>query len=224
MNMRTLVVAIFIASVLCAVPYAKAQENKFSMDYWGFTYTDAGELKGLGFIPVIEPPLVVDLVKNQYTWVVKGAMLDSSRVEGGIEYYWYSGGSFEVFEDSNEPWNAVYSDENCQAPDWIGEISDVSTFEDGELYLQGDFLTLEVTFYTDYGFGDFEGMMDLTGGSHLNDIPPAYQTGWTFGGTTDQPWACIPEDFDHRWDGQLFLVMSSSTEKSTWGGIKSTFR
>jgi len=195
------------------------------MHHWGFTHHDGGMLFGLGFVPWIAPPLIVDLDNYQYTWVMEGLVLDDSYVEGGIEYYFYSGGTLKIYEDTVQPWNAVYSDANCQAPDWVGYISDASTFQDGEMILMGEFLSLTRTFYTDYGFGDYDGELDLVGGTQLSEIPVEYQNGWTFGGTTDQPWACVPEDYEHRWDGQLFLTYDpTTTEASTWSGIKSFYR
>ncbi|MCK4548108.1 MAG: hypothetical protein KAW17_11785 [Candidatus Eisenbacteria sp.] len=225
MNVRMVIVVGFIASAVCLVPSVWAQQSQFSMDYWGFTHEESGVLSGLGFIPLIEPPLVVDLENYQYTWVIEDAVLDSSRVDGGIEYYYYSGGTFKVYEDTVEPWNAVYSDADCQDPEWVGSISEPWTFQDGELFLLAEFQYLNRTYYTDYQFGDYEGMMDLTGGTHLDDIPPLLRHGWTFGGATDQPWACIPEDYEYRWDGQLFLVEDPTrTESTTWSGIKSFYR
>jgi hypothetical protein len=225
MKVRVLMLACLAASVTCAAPSAWAQENQFSMDYWGFTSVSGGVLSGVGFVPVIEPPLVVDLENNQYTWVIEGVVMDSSRTEEGIEYYFFSGGTFKVYEDPVQPWNAVYSDEDCHSPDYLGTISDPWTFQDGVLFLQGDFRTLESTYYTDDNFGDYEGLMDLTGGSGLEDIPEVLRHGWTFGGSTDEPWACIPPGYDYRWDGQLFLVQEpTGTEPVSWGGVKALFR
>ncbi len=227
MKVRMLMIACLTMGMLCAAPSAWTMENQFSMDYWGFTVLDEGVFFGLGFIPVIEPPLVVDLENNQYTWVMEDVVLDSSYTDtvNGIEYYFFSGGTFKVYEDPAQPWNAVYSDDGCGSPDWLGTISDPWTFRDGTLFLQGDFLTLEFTYYTDYQFGDYQGLMDLTGGSGLEDIPELLRHGWTFGGSTDQPWACIPEGYDYRWDGQLFLVHDpTATEPVSWSGVKALFR
>ena len=185
----------------------------------------AGALFGLGFVPVIEPPLIVDLENYQYTWVIEDVVLDSSYTDADIVYCFYSGGTFKVYEDRVAPWNAVYSDDECGTPDWLGTITDPWTFEDGILFLQGDFEHLETTSYTSYQFGDFEGTMDLTGGSGLGDIPELLRNGWTFGGATDQPWACIPEGYDQRWDGQLFLVQDpTSMEAISWSGVKALYR
>jgi hypothetical protein len=223
MNLRMVIVAC-LASALFGAP-AVAQEGQFSMDYWGFTSIEGGVLTGMGFIPVIEPPLIFDLENCQYTWVIEGAVLQDYSVEEGIEHYSFSGGTFKVYEDCAVPWNAWYSDLNCHGPSWIGEISGASTFQDGQLFLSGDFDYIMINYYTAYEFGDYDGLMDLTGGSHLGDIPELLRHGWTFGGETDQPWACVPVGFDYRWDGQLFLVQNpTGNETATWSGVKAMYR
>ncbi|MCK4546170.1 MAG: hypothetical protein KAW17_01900 [Candidatus Eisenbacteria sp.] len=209
-----------LAAALTLAPQAGlAQDGQYVMDYWGFTDQQPTTMNGLGFVDDIAPPFIWDPVTFQYTWLMDSVTLDSMYTdEFGCEHYFYSGGVYEVYEDIS--WNAIYDDsgENCS-------ISDPSTFTDGELYLLGNMLSLTLEYFPAYLMGSYQGTLDLVGGSHLEDIPELLRNGWTFGGVTGEQRICIPDGYDYRADGQLFLYEDpTATEESTWGGVKSLFR
>ncbi|MCK4548112.1 MAG: hypothetical protein KAW17_11805 [Candidatus Eisenbacteria sp.] len=203
---------------------AQAQNSQYSMDYWGYTHQEGGLLGGLGFVDDIQPPLTVDLENFQYTCVFEGLHLDSLVVdEFGYEHYYYTGGTFRVYEDAS--WNAIYDDTWCPEPYDSTYISEPWTFSDGEMILGGEFDHLLLDYFPQFQFGNYDGTMDLVEGTHLYEIPEILRNGWTFGGVTDQPWACIPDGYEHRMDGQLFLVEDpTATVEATWGGVKSLFK
>ncbi|MCK4548024.1 MAG: hypothetical protein KAW17_11360 [Candidatus Eisenbacteria sp.] len=167
-----------------------------------FAATDDSTLFGVGFVDDMQTPVTVDLETFQYTWVLEGVHFDSLVVDQyGCEYYYYTGGTFRIYEDSN--WNAFYSDMNCVPPDWTGEISNQRTFRDGEMILGGEFRYLVLDYFPAYGFGYYSGVLELTEGTHLFEIPEWIRYPWFLTGPVEALWGCVPDGYELRFDGQL---------------------
>jgi hypothetical protein len=61
------------------------------------------------------------------------------------------------------------------------------------------------------------------GGANLGDIPVGNRNGWTFAGSTNNA-LNIPPGYAHQIDGQNFLEQATFTRRSSWGGLKNTYR
>jgi hypothetical protein len=191
-------------------------------DYWGFSHEDeigggpgqpGNVLQARGFIDDMWGPyLVFDLATYQYTWEILD--LISQGFDWGTYQTPYAGGTVAIYEDANlDAWNS------CD-PDLI---SAPLTFVNGDAYLTGYFTSFFTWYNPNLGQGSFEGTVTWTGGTHLADIPVGSRNGWTFGGSTDNPYACVPAEYEHRVDGQIFLI-SSPTDEGTWGQIKNLLK
>jgi hypothetical protein len=134
-------------------------------------------------------------------------------VGGGTILISYVGGFLEIYRDGaqNADWGIFPP--NPTAP---------STFTDGELFFQGQFVDFTV-FLGATGAGSFEGNLNGVGGSLIDDV--CNGCAYTWGGefTTDAG-AQIPEGYDLQIDGVFEIEAAVSTEETTWGNLKALYR
>lgn len=218
---------LFIGIALALAPSA-AHAQQLIIDYVGFDYevpaappSQFGQLGtsyvGLGVVPNLFAPLVSDTSSNQYTYVVSGMVATNRTVIGSYVIIDYSSGTLSVYEDSKStgtPADFAPNPPNAQAP---------GTFTDGTLFLQGTLSNFQFVINTANNSGSYEAACVWDGGSHLGDINPGDRTGWTFAGATSNA-LNIPAGYSHQIDGQNFIVLATSTRRTTWGGLKSNYR
>ncbi|MCK4548109.1 MAG: hypothetical protein KAW17_11790 [Candidatus Eisenbacteria sp.] len=214
--MRTAIGLALLLSVLLSGVPGTAQ----IVDYWGFSdfpQTVGSGIVEVGFAIEIHAPLTYDPEGFQYTYAFEELMLAEVVPMGPATVYTYLGGFFNVYEDAS--FNATYDDAQCL-------VSDPATFTDGSLYLQAELDTLTWIYNSMTGRGSYDAVMTYTGGTHIDEIPLDCREGMMFGGTTDLSCTvCIPEGYDHRWDGQAFTIQGpSAVDSSTWGSVKTLFR
>ena len=216
--MRSLLVFLLVLSVMLIAVPAAAQHYIF--DYYGFSQEGGATLNAVGFLDQIMPPLTSDLASYQYTYAWENITIDAIVPMGPYVRYYYVGGTFRVYEDAS--FNAWYDDSNCPTSTLI---SLPSTFTDGDLYLEAVVDTIVHQFNTTTGIGSITGSLEYVGGSHLVEIPLDAREGTTYGGTTNNPLACVPDGYDYRWDCQAYYIEHPiGAEDDTWGSVKSLFR
>ncbi len=218
---------LFIGAMIALSPGA-AHAQQLIIDYVGFDYEvptpppgQFGQLGssyvGLGVVPNLFAPLVSDTSLNQYTYVVSGMTVASRQVFGDFVLINYTPGTLSVYQDakaSGTPAVWAPNPPNAQAP---------GSFTDGSLYLQGTLSNFQFVLNTANGSGSYEAACIWDGGSNLSDIPAGDRTGWTFSGATSNA-LNIPQGYAHQIDGQNFIILATSTRRTTWGGLKSTYR
>ncbi|MDM7916257.1 MAG: hypothetical protein ACE15D_05660 [Candidatus Eisenbacteria bacterium] len=201
--------------------WSAANGNPF-FDFYGYSYLDgpaftAGTVTTIPmlFDPVQpEPVLPLDLATNEYTVLVSDLVIESVQVTGPVTAVTYAGGTIRVFEDPAR--NAVWqwNPPNAQVP---------ATFQDGVLILEGRVTDGSLVWNGPGLSGVFQGHVDFTGGTKLDQIGDPAQ--WLFfGGTASGPFGGEPEGYDMAWDPQLLAPAPVATRPASWGAIKGLYR
>jgi hypothetical protein len=228
--MNRTAIALFVGMfALAAAGPPAVPAQTLLVDYVGFDYespnpdtTLFGEVGsgyvGIGFVTQIFAPLTSDTTNNEYTYRISGLTSVSRAVVGPFIIVDYtSPGFLWIWEDSKTLGTpATYGayPPNGTAP---------STFVDGTLYLGARLLNFQFIFNTSNGTGSYEADYEPFNGSHYPEIPANQQTGWTFAGATENS-LDIPPGYLHQIDGQIFLDPPVPTQRSSWGGIKASYR
>ncbi len=183
------------------------------IDFYGYAWEEGTgeiELKLAGKVDDILPPLTWT-PSFEYTIYLFNLAPGTTVVQGGgWEHTPYTGGRFQIWEDTTPDLAYGTFPPNATVP---------LTFVDGTLYLEGDFTTLDVYRNPGIGIGSFQGDLLFTGGTHLIELAVP---GWTFGGTTTYS-PDLPDGYSETWDG-MFYSETTGSEEQTWGGIKALFR
>ncbi len=227
--MRRMATAFFLA--LCAFlaagpPSARAQQLLY--DYVGFDFefpdpdgTLFGEVgsgyNGVGEVPNLFPPLLVDPANNYYTYYITGMTSISRFVFGDFVVVNYGPGTLRLYEDSRATGTApVYgvNPPNATSP---------GTFNDGILILEGVLTNFQLILNTVTQSGSYEAEFDVTGGTQFPIIPSDQRMGWTFAGVTGNS-TTTPTGYAHQVDGQVFLQEPTPARPTSWGTIKARYR
>jgi hypothetical protein len=222
---RRLAVVLTLGVFLGAFSPLAHAEDPILFDYVGYDYefpdpdtlifgeVGAGYV-GLGFCPVIFPPLVVDTTTYEYTYHLSGLTSINRSVFGDFVIIDYSGpGTFRIYEDAATPADYGVNPPNGTAP---------SSFSDGTMILEGEVSNFQIILNTASGTGSFEGVFEAVGGTQLANIPMGQRDGWTFAGLTGNEIA-KPEGYVHQVDGQV-LITVVPVEGTSWGDLKRRFR
>ena len=184
-------------------------------------------MRCVGQVSLFGPPLEflnASLPTTEYTFFISDMTSQgtSTIANGSLEVYTtnYTGGTLTLYGDVAR--NSVFSPnpENADVP---------STFVDGGApLLIGNFVNLRVTTnnFTAFDVGSIEGVINWTGGSLLpllgasESCPDLFTGGATW---STEPNIGIP-GYLFRHDGKLDLQCPTSSQKSSWGKIKSLYR
>ncbi len=151
----------------------------------------------------VDTPLPLDFANFEYTVVVTGLVMDSSGTTSE-----FSNGTVVIYEDA------------ATAADWANTAS----FSDGVPVLSGTLATFQHTMLT-VSLGNGQGMVDWTGGSRLNDLAPADQTGWPFLTAVSRSVTQVVPGYTEKWDGKIEPTEEVvATELQSWSGVKALFR
>lgn len=217
-----------LIGALLALHPGSARAQQLILDYVGFDYEvpapppgQFGQLGsgyvGLGVVPNLFAPLVSDTASKQYTYVVSGMTVVNRQTIGSFVVIDYSPGILSIYEDSKSGGTpAVWAPNppNAQAP---------GSFTDGALYLQGTLSNFQFVLNTANGSGSYDAGCVWNAGTNLGDIPFGDRTGWTFAGATSNA-LNIPAGYAHQIDGQNFIILATPARRTSWGGLKSTYR
>lgn len=153
--------------------------------------------------------------QNEYTVYITGFQSNGEYASGnvpGMDIIVYNLGRVEIFEDPS--FNG----------DWYAECPTVNDppdrFSDGSLWLGGDFTEFRLELFRDYGFGSFEGWIELDSGSAF----PFFEvTAYTFGGELVPPHnPGFPPCYEMSVDGQIW-VEPIPTEETNISRIKALY-
>ena len=151
----------------------------------------------------VDTPLPLDFANFEYTVVVTGLVMDSSGMTS-----MFSNGTVVIYEDA------------ASTADWTNS----SSFSDGVAILSGTLATFQHTMLT-VSLGNGQGMVDWTGGTRLNDLAPADQTGWPFLTAISRSETQVEPGYSEKWDGKIEPTEEVvATELQSWSGLKVLFR
>lgn len=194
----------------------------YETDYSGHISNAGSELTILGSIDTFFAPFG-DLDPNtvEYTFVFDGLVSLGTVVTGGVIFETdYAGGAFRIYADSVGNYDFGVNPPNGTAP---------STFEDGELILEGFLQNFHVVL-SDFGLppgatGSFTADWEFTGGSLYDRVVGCY--GPMLGNWTDDTdVVTLPAGYTSHTDGKFDLedCRPTGTEDSSWGSVKRLFR
>jgi hypothetical protein len=153
--------------------------------------------------PALElfPPL--DFANYQYTLVVTGLV-----PAGGNDW---TGGTIVLYEDALVGGTAA-------------DYANPATFTDGTPYLSGDLSLTRTPNVLFPNLTNIQGVVDWTGGSHINDLAPEDQSGWLFrAGGNSNPAEPVPDGYDEQWDGKIETEGVVPTADGSWGVLKAGY-
>ncbi len=214
---RFVTIALTALTALTLASLAFAQEEAHYEGYFqpGGSVSGPGQnLHGDGLVTALYPPLVSNFVAKEYTWHISGLTSQGSVNTGGTQFrtnYTTVGSTFEIWEDPGQDLRPVFY--NCPS----GVTHPKST--NGTLYLKGFFVSFLTTFDLAIGTGTFQGSLNWASGTHLSDLPVGRRGAWTFGGTTDNAYACIPVGSELAITGRIFQL-TTPVQGTSWGALK----
>lgn len=200
-------VILTLALCLIALAGPAAAVQFFDFDAQAILPTNVGSAaEAYGIIvngDAVDTPLPLDFANFEYTVVVTGLVLDSSGTTS-----LFSNGTVVIYEDASTP------------ADWTNTAS----FSDGIVVLSGTLTTFQHTMLlTTVGSG--QGYVDWTGGTRLNDLAPADQTGWPILTGISRSATQVEPGYTEKWDGKIEPTEEVvATEAQTWSGLKALFR
>ncbi len=151
----------------------------------------------------VTPPLPLDQASFQYTLVVTNLTLDSAGTTSN-----FSGGTVAIYQDGATP------------ADW----ADPTTFSDGTAILSGELVTFQHSMLTST-LGSGNGYVDWTGGTRLDELAPADQTGWPFLVLISRLPSQIQPGYTEMWDGKVEPTEDVvATEQRSWSELKAGYR
>jgi hypothetical protein len=222
----TLLLAAGIAGTMAIHP---ASAQQVLMDYVGFDYENpivvpntfggvGNGYVGVGEVPLINAPLVVDYTNFQYTYHITGLTASSRLVNGDFVVVNYSGpGTLTLYEDpksTGSPFDYGSFPPNPTAP---------STFIDGTPVLVGKLTNFQLIYSTFSGSGSYESDFEVVGGSQYGNIPADQRNGWQFAGLTKNT-ISVPDGYAHQVKGEAMIPQPTPTRSSSWGQLKRIYR
>lgn len=151
----------------------------------------------------VATPMPLDFAHYEYTIVVTGLIQDTTGATS-----LFSGGTVTIYQDA------------ATAAVWTMP----STFGDGTVVLSGTLAAFQRTMLT-ATLGSGAGTVDWTGGTMLNLLAPADQTGWPFLTAVSRAASQVQPGFSERWDGKVEPRGEVvSLEQRSWSELKAAFR
>ncbi|RPH93040.1 MAG: hypothetical protein EHM68_16265 [Lysobacterales bacterium] len=151
----------------------------------------------------VATPLPLDFANYEYTIVVTGLVQDTAGATS-----LFSGGAVAIHQDA------------ATSADWATP----SSFSDGTVILSGTLAAFQRTMLT-ATLGSGAGAVDWTGGTMLNLLAPADQTGWPFLTSVSRAASQVQPGYSERWDGKVEPREEVvSTERRSWSELKAGYR
>lgn len=151
----------------------------------------------------VPTPIPLDFANYGYTVVVTGLVQTSAGATS-----LFTGGAITIYQDA------------ATAADWANP----ATFTDGTAILSGSLVDFQRTMLTST-LGSGVGTVDWTGGTRLNELALADQTGWAFLTAVSRAVSQVQPGYSERWDGKVEPVGDVvSTETASWSELKASFR
>jgi hypothetical protein len=138
---------------------------------------------------------------------------------GGLFTVSYSGGSLFFHADAYGDAAFTHPEYGIDPPN----ATSPATFTDGELYLRGVFTSFTLLYHSSLHTGSFEGTIDWTGGSQLNQMYPDPH-GYALVGTVAPTGTPVPLGYDLESVGQITFDPALPAEGQTWGQVKDLYR
>ncbi len=186
--------------------------NGFSFEQGAFPPSNPGD--ALSFVSIVDglsAPLSWDPNSYQYTIYISGLVSQGEEhPDPNNIVVHYSGGLFDLYEDSQFNANPGENPPNASAP---------ASYIDGSLYLGGLMSRFVIYYNTQYNSGAFEADVAFTHGTNYDELGNQ-TTGYTFGGVFVFG---TPPGYDLQWDGQV-LLDPVPVQAKTWGAIKLAMR
>lgn len=224
-----LLLSVLIVAVSASVAFALPLPTPSILlcDYIGYDFTAPlqrdfttinQQYVALGDVDNVNPAAIItDPFTNQYTFVLESGTLTAADTIAGIyaKYdYLDMDGSFQIYEDllsggTNRDYGV--NPPNATAP---------PTFEDGTVILGGFFTSLSILVDLTNGTASLNGTITFYCGEGWGDLP-CYE-GWTFAGETME--VGTPDGYIWAIDGLVYVEEVTSTQETSWGGIKSLFQ
>ncbi len=214
---RVVTIALAAVAALSFASIAFAQEEAHYEGYFqygGAISAPGVNLHGDGLVTALYPPLVSNFVANEYTWHLNSLTSQGSVNTGGSQWrtnFTTAGSRFEIWEDLGQDLRPVF----YFCPSGTTHLNSTN----GVLYLSGFFVNFLTTFDVGVGTGTFQGSLNWSGGTHLTDLPIGRRGSWTFGGTTDNAYACIPSSYELAITGRIFQL-TTPVKGTSWGNLK----
>jgi len=209
-----------VALLIGLVALVPAGANAMSLiDFMGYSYeagsfppSNPGDVLSLvAGVEGLTPPLVWDPTAYEYTMHLSGLVSQGTQQPDPSNIVVnYSGGSFDLYEDSSFNAALGINPPNATVP---------GSYMDGTHYLGGQLNSFTIFYNTQFNSGAFEADVSFANGSHFSDLGPQ-TTGYTFGGVFTFG---RPQGYDLQWDGQI-LLDPVAVEAVTWGRVKTTFQ
>jgi hypothetical protein len=228
-------IALFVCLLMAGAVQA---QNSTMLNFTGFLYesdntpgvvgfppSEVGDvLAGVGYIESLGPEIAGDpdwdTSQVQLTWHMYDCVSQAVTITpSGMHYILYANGKLDLVADR-------YSDPGHTEPQYGFEppnATSPATFQDGQVYLHGEFFNFYMTYHPTLHVGSFEGYLFWTGGTQLNLTHPDPQ-GYTVSGTTDPFAAPVPDGYDLEAVGQILFDPLVETQESTWGQVKNLYR
>ena len=220
--MKRMVLAplLMLTLTLWAAPLLAQTEDIFihfagnGLEEGGFDWSDPGdELNIIAIVTNIEFPPELSIPYNpdyEYTLVVTGLISNGEIVESGASTIVYNMGAFALYEDTSP-------DASWDEAPAVG--TPPASFTDGTLWLSGPFTDFIMWIVRDWAIGNFEGHIDLNGGSAFPSFPST--EAYTFGGALWPPHSpTIPPGYDVSIDGEAWVIPTAET---TWTKVKGLY-
>ena len=227
--LRTFTVAAMASVLLSAAPAYAADgvvidwgQYCFGWEtaYSGHISSPGSQLTIVGKILTFYDPFDdLDPATTEYTFIFQDLVSLGTMDYGGVVYEtYYSGGTFEIYEDPTNDYDFGTSPPNATSP---------STFINGTLVLEGTLANFYVMMSLGPGgySGTFTADFDFTGpvgGELYGRVEGCY--GALLGNWTDDPGIVLP-GYDIHTDGKFDIddCRPTATDQSSWGSIKGLF-
>ncbi len=151
----------------------------------------------------VATPIPLDFANYGYTVVVTGLVQNSAGTTS-----LFTGGTIVIYQDA------------ATVADWASP----ATFTDGTAILTGNLVDFQRTMLTGT-LGSGVGTVDWTGGTRLNDLAFADQSGWAFLTAVSRAVSQVQPGYSERWDGKVEpLGDVVGIESTNWSDLKAAYR
>ena len=186
-------------------------------------------VEGRGLVTALYAPLVSNFVANEYTWQIQGLVPVGNVQNGSTCYTSYAVNGplgvaqFTIYEDPTNDARPVF----YLCPSGVGPVPPGDpAYTNGAVYLRGHFTAFNSQYDNFSQTGTFTAQVNWDSGNAngFGNLPGGRHGSWTFGGTTNSPFACVPlaSGYDQQITGRMFQLTTKAAGK-TWGDIRKLY-